>query len=367
MKRRLIFALAAVASMLVVAGCGSSGSSGGGGSDGDLAVTWLYTGPKDDGGFNTSQVQIMEAMGSEPGVETKGIYNVPYSQQSASIVKQAIAGGADVVVDTLGLAAIMTDVCEQSPQVYCYASADPDPQPENSVAYWIEDWQLSYMAGVAAGRTTKSNKIGLIGSYEVPLIMQSANAYQLGCQAVNPKCTTSVVWINSYFDPTKATQAAESLINSGVDVLRNWVDDPSFCQVAARRGVWAIGNFLDFSDVCPKSIVTSTVWDMSDYFKEQARIVQDGEFESTGDEPDFVTVTGKEGGPRLGAFGDFVSEDTKKELEDIQSEMADGEQFIRGPLTDKSGKERLADGETFPPAAYLSEIDWYVEGVNSGG
>jgi basic membrane protein A len=359
-------ALIALAAAVTV-GCGSSTTSSSGGSSGggDLKVTWLYTGPKDDGGFNTSQEEIMEAMAEVPGVETSGIYNIPYSQQASSIVKQAIAGGANVIVDTLGLAEILTEVCEQAPEVNCYASADPSPVPENSVAYFPEDQQLGFMAGIAAGKTTKTNKVGMIGSYDVPLIRAAVNAYALGCQSVNPACTVQAVYLNSYFDPSKDTQASESLINSGVDVIRNWMDDPSFCQVAERRGVWAVGNFFDFSSTCPKSIVTSTLWDMTNYFKEQAEVIQDGKFESTGVKTHFIAVADEKGAPRLGEFGDFVSPELKTELEKVQGEMAGGKQFIVGPVEDTSGKVRLQAGKTFPLQDFLSAFDWYVKGVSS--
>jgi basic membrane protein A len=374
MRTKLAGIALVVLAAAVIAGCGSSsgesssggGDGGGGGGGGDeLKVTWLYTGPKDDGGFNTSQVAIMEAMGEVPGVETNGIYNIPYSQQAASIVKQAIAGGSNVIVDTLGLAEILTEVCEQAPEVKCYASADPAPVPENSVAYYPEDWQLGYMAGIAAGKTTKSNQVGIIGSYDVPLIRAGVNAYALGCQSVNPACKVHAVYLNSYFDPTKDTQATESLINSGVDVIRNWMDDPSFCQVAERRHVWAVANFYDFHETCPNSIITSTLWDMTNYFVEQAEVIKEGKFETTGDKSHFVAISPDEGEPRLGEFGDFVSPELKAELEKVQKEMAGGKEFIVGPVEDTSGKQRLAPGKNFEKQEFLSVFDWYVKGVTA--
>lgn len=359
----------------VVVGCGSSGSGsggsttgstgggGGGGGEGKtLKVTWLYTGPENDGGYNTSQEIAMEAMNAVPGVETSAIYNVPYSQEAASITKQAIANGAEVVVETLGLGEIFTQVCAEAPTVKCYASGTAEPLPENTVMFWPQEWNLAYMAGVAAGKTTKTNKIGLIGSFDVPLIRTGANAFLLGCRSVDPSCTEKVVWINTYFDPSKATQAAETLISSGVDVLRNWVDDPSFCKVAERRGVWAVANFLDFEKTCPKSNITSTVWEFSNYFVEQAELIKEGKFTS---EAYFEVPTGKEGENGLGEFGSFVPQSVKTELEKIQSEMASGKVFVKGPMNDSEGKQRLGPGETFEPIEYLSEWDWYVEGITA--
>jgi basic membrane lipoprotein Med (substrate-binding protein (PBP1-ABC) superfamily) len=358
--------------MLVVAvGCGSSGESSSGAAGGDsgdggakkLKVTWLYTGPKDDGGFNTSQVQVMEAMGKLPGVEVSGIYNIPYSQQAASIVKQAIAGGSNVIVDTLGLAKILTDVCKQAPDVKCFASSDPAPQGDNSRAYWPADWDLGYLAGVAAGLTTKTGKIGFIGSYDVPLLRQGANAYALGCQSVKPDCKVTSVYINAYFDPTKANRASETLIDSGVDVLRNWIDDPGFCQTAEKRGVWAVGNFFDFKGTCPKSTVTSTLWDMTTYLNGWIKQIQEGTFESSGATPDWVQVKNEPGEPRLGEWGDFVPDDVRKKVEEVQQQMMDGKNFLVGPIKDSSGKLRFKEGEEVTDEFAFSKWDWAVEGL----
>jgi basic membrane lipoprotein Med (substrate-binding protein (PBP1-ABC) superfamily) len=362
--------------LVVAIGCGSSdeassgsgsgsgsGSSGGSSSAKTIKVTWLYTGPKDDGGFNTSQVQIMEAMAKQPGVEVNGIYNIPYSQQAASIVKQAIAGGANVIVDTLGLAKILTDVCKQAPDVKCFASSDPAPQGDNVRSYWPADWDLGYLAGVAAGLTTKTGKVGFIGSYDVPLLRQGANAYALGCQSVKPGCKVVSVYINAYFDPTKANRASETLIDSGVDVLRNWIDDPGFCQTAEKRGVWAVGNFFDFKETCPKSIVTSTLWDMTNYMNDWAKKIQNDEFQSSGSQPDWIPVNSKEGEPRLGGFGDFVADDVKAKIEEVQQQMMDGKKFIVGPIKDTKGKLRFKEGEEVSEEFMFSKWDWSVEGV----
>jgi basic membrane protein A len=367
---RMLSCLAVLLALGAVAGCGSSASdsastasSGGDSAGKKLKVTWLYTGPQNDGGFNTSQIQIMDAMGKIPGVTTSGIYDVPYSQQAASIVKQAIAGGANVIVDTLGLAQILTDVCKQAPSVKCYASFDPAKQGANVRAYGPADWDLGYLAGVAAGLMTKSGKIGFIGSYDVPLLRQSANAYALGCQSVKPNCTVSAVYINAYFDPTKAAQSSQTLIDSGVDVLRNWMDDPGFCQVAAKRNVYAVGNFFDFESTCPKSTIVSTLWDMTNYFTDEAKKIQTDTFQSSDATPDVVKVSDKPGAPRLGTWGDFVPEDVRKKVEAIQTEMVAGKRFLVGPISDNKGKLRYKEGEEVPDSVLFAKWDYYVKGV----
>jgi basic membrane lipoprotein Med (substrate-binding protein (PBP1-ABC) superfamily) len=346
------------------AACGSSASNSGGDGSG-LKVTWLYTGPAEDGGFNTANIVAMEAMDKVPGVEIDPIYNMPYSQESTQIVKQAIASGSNVIVDTLGLANLLTDACEQAPQVKCYGSADASEVPENSVAYWTEDWHSGYAAGVAAGLMTESNTVGFIGPTQIPISISAANTFALGCQSVNPECKVRAIYINSYFDPAKAAQAANSLVDAGADVLRNYVDDPSFCQVAEKRGVLAVGQYNDFHETCPNSIITSTFWGLSDYFTEQVKVLQDGKFKGSGDQPVYMPATNSKGGVHLGEWGDFVPQDVRDRVQTVWDEMIDGKRFIVGPIYDQNGVLKVKKGEAPSDNFLFYGWDWFVDGVIS--
>ena len=80
-------------------------------------------------------------------------------------------------------------------------------------------YEGTFVAGVAAGKTTKSNKIGFIGGFPIPDIVGPANALLLGAQSVNPAATCTVVFLNSWFDPAKEKEAATTLISQGCDVI----------------------------------------------------------------------------------------------------------------------------------------------------
>ena len=333
-----------------------------------LNVTWTYTGPENDGGYNVINAVAMDTMGTVPGVKVNGIFEVPYSDEASQIIRQAIASGAQVIVDTVGLGALLTDVCaENLDKVYCYSGADAGPQPANSASWWLPDWDLGWAAGVAAGLMTKSNIIGAVVPYEIPIAVQGLNAYVLGCQSVNPDCVLKVVYMNSYFDPPAATKAAKTLVNAGADVLRNHTDDASFCKVAAEEGVYAVGEYNDFASACPDSIITSTVWDFQDYMVEEARQIQAGEFTSTGDSgfPEITPLKGADGGPRLGTFGAFVPADVKAQVEAVFAEMVAGKNFFVGPIYDQEGKERVAAGVELEDKFLFHDWDWYVKGVTA--
>jgi basic membrane lipoprotein Med (substrate-binding protein (PBP1-ABC) superfamily) len=373
-----VTAIVAMAFAAVTAACGSSSSSvavsnpttsdsSTSSAAKPLKVTWTYTGPEKDGGYNEINEVAMNAMGTLPGVTVQGIYNVPYSDQATQIVKQAIASGSNVIVDTVGLGKLLTDVCKQNPQVKCFSGADAETQAANAVSWWPRDWDLAYVAGVAAGLTTKSNVVGMVVPYKIPIAVQEINAYTLGCQSVDPSCTTKVVFTNNYFDPSAATQASQTLISAGADVLRNVTDDPSFCKVAETAKVWAVGEYNDFSSQCPGSIITSTVWDFSNYMKAQAVAIQNGTFKGTGSSPTFLPLSTKAGDPRLGTFGSFVSPDVKAKINKAYQDIMGGKNPFVGPITDQQGAVRVPAGKSLSDTFLFSGWNWYVKGVTTSG
>jgi basic membrane protein A and related proteins len=325
----------------------------------------MYTGPVDDGGYNLSQEALMNAVARMPNVSVKGIYNVPYTSQASNEIKLAIAQGYNVFVDTLGLGNLLTSVCKQNPQVACFSAADPTTQPPNSRSIWTQDWNFNYIAGVAAGLMTKSNVIGMVGSFKIPIVQMAANTYLLGCQSVDPKCKERVIFTNTYFDPSSAAQAANTLVDAGADVLRSWTDDPAFCEVAQKRGVYAVGEFYDFHKTCPKSEITSLVWDMSDYFKQQTHNIQTGTFHGSGSNPDLIPLGDHPGVPHLGTWGSFVPGAVKAKVLKVLATIMSGKPVITGPIRDQSGKLRFGPG-VHPPVPFMfSKWTWYVQGLST--
>jgi len=376
MRKTALFG-AAVSMAATLAACGSSSanrassssaastSGKSSGAPASIKATWTYTGPQNDGGYNTSQELAMNAMSTVPHVTASGIYNLPYSSAATAAINEAIAKGSNMIVDTMGLGSLLTDACKQHPNVYCYSGGDASPQPSNSVSWWLQDWKFGYIAGVAAGLMTKTNVLGYVAPSQYPGDVLDINAYALGCQSVDPKCTVKVIFDNSYFNPPADTQATETLISSGADVIRNWVDDPSFCKVAAADHVYAVGNFNDFHSACASSVITSTVWNFSNYFKQQASAILAGKFHGSGSNPVFVPVTNNPGGPHLGTFGSFVPASVKSRVLSVWSTLVAGKNPIVGPIRDQSGSLKFSAGQTVSPMFMFTQWNWFVKGVTA--
>ena len=126
-------------------------------------------------------------------------------------------------------------------------------QTDNLRSYDSRSYMGAYMAGIIAGKMTKSNILGVVGSIPVPEVVRNINAYTLGAQSVYPKVKTKVVWVGSWFDPPKETEAAQSLINGGADVLLQNTDSTAVLQTAERNKKYAFGWDSDMSKFAPNA------------------------------------------------------------------------------------------------------------------
>ena len=113
-------------------------------------------------------------------------------------------------------------------------------------------YEGAYMAGVIAGGMTKTNTLGVVGSIPIPEVIRNINSFTLGAQSVNPKVKTKVVWVNEWFDPPKETEAAQSLINGGADVLMQNTDSSAVLQTAEKAGKYAFGWDSDMTAYAPE-------------------------------------------------------------------------------------------------------------------
>jgi basic membrane protein A len=368
---RLLAGAAIGAILLGIGGCGSTSSSRSNATNVSSAasaqksvkVNWLYIGPKNDGGYNKSLEPSMYAMAAvDPGrASASGIYGVPVSNQATQITKEAIAGGANVMVDTLGLSSLFTSACGASPHVACFTAVNPGKQLPNVRSYWLDEWNLEYPAGVAAGLMTKTGVLGFITAAKIPLTTSAINEWLLGCQSVRPDCKVRVVYTNNYYDPPAVAQAANTLVSSGADVIRAYTTDSSYCVVAQQRGVYAVADYVTEASVCPKANIVSTVYDFTNYFAQQTKEILAGTWKGGG--TDYIGVASSPGAPHIGGWGSFVPSSVRKRVEDVYASILAGKQVIVGPIYDQQGKLRVAAGVHPSPAFMQYSWGWYVKGV----
>jgi basic membrane lipoprotein Med (substrate-binding protein (PBP1-ABC) superfamily) len=140
---------------------------------------------------------------------------------------------------------------------------------------WIHE--PSYLTGMIAGASTKSNLIGMVGGYAIPEVNRLMNAFMEGARSVNPDVHFMVSFINSWYDPPKAKESAFAMIDAGADIL--YAERFGVSDAAKERGVKAIGNVIDTSADYPGTILASALWHMEPTIDRAVAAVKAGAFE----------------------------------------------------------------------------------------
>ena len=99
-----------------------------------------------------------------------------------------------------------------------------------------------YLAGIAAGKATKTNKLGYVYAFPIPQTIANINAFELGAQSVNPTAQTYVVNTSNWCDPAKQAEAAKSLLAQGVDVITQHQDCTATITKAAEEAGKMVGR-----------------------------------------------------------------------------------------------------------------------------
>ena len=214
------------------------------------------------------------------------------------------------------------------------------------------------MAGVIAGKMTKSNTLGVVGSVPIPEVVRNINSFTLGAQSSNPKIKTKVVWVNEWFNPGKETEAATSLINGGADVLLQNTDSTAVLQTADKNGKYAFGWDSDMSSFATKAHLASCIANWGGYYKKAIKDVMDNTWKTD------RTVWGvKEGQNDLVKVADGVPDDVKKKVEEIKAGMKAGTfEVFTGPIVDNKGKEQLAK-DAKADQEWKDKVAFLVKGV----
>lgn len=190
-------------------------------------------------------------------------------------------------------------------------------------------------------------------------MIRDINAIQLALDKYNPGTEIKVVWVNTWFDPGKEADAANALIDQGVDVIFQHTDSPAPIQAAERRGVYSVGYASDMQHFGPKAVLTSIVNDWGPHYTKSAEAVMAGNWKSEdfwgGLAQDSISLP----------ISDLVPADVKTEAEAIIASIKSGEFHpFTGPIKDQAGEVRIAEGET-ASIKDLASMNYYVEGVKA--
>lgn len=324
-----------------------------------LNIGFVYISPIGDAGWTTqhdlARKEMEKALGNK--ITTRYVENVPESADAERVIRDLAQTGSKLVITTsFGYMNPTLKVAKQFPDVKFihltgYKTA---PNVANTNARFYEG---RYLAGVLAGKMSKTHVAGYVAAFPIPEVLQGVNAFTRGMRSVDPKAEVKVVWVNSWFDPGKERDAAITLIGQGADVVTHHTDSTAVVQAAEEKGKYAIAYHSDMKKYGPKAQLAAVTHHWGEYYTKQAKAVLDGTWKSSS------TWGGiKDGMVKLEGINAAVPADVKQFVLAREKDLVAGKlNPFSAPIKDNDGKVRLEKGVLDDAA--LTKMDYFVEGV----
>jgi len=332
-----------------------------------LVVGVIYVGPRDDYGYNQAQAQAAAAVKKLPGVTLVEQEKVPETtdvqKTMGSMIEQ---DGATLLFPTsFGyFDPHILRMAEKYPKVrfaHCGGLWTEGKHPKHVGSYFGYIDECQYLNGIVAGHASKSKKLGFIAAKPIPQVLRNINAFTMGARSVDPRITTTLIVTGDWSLPVKEAEAAQSLIDQGVDVLTCHVDSPKVVvETAERRGIFVCGYHADQAKLAPKGYLTGAEWNWTTPYTTHVKDAMAGK-------PlvNFLRGGLKDGFVKASPYGKAVSETGRKNADGVKAQMMKGDYVIfKGPLKDNTGKTVIDQGVSQKQTdVVLEQMSYLVEGV----
>jgi basic membrane protein A len=292
-------------------------------------------------------------------VVTRYVENVAEGADAERVIREMARDGVDLIITpSFGYMEPTLKVAAEFPQVR-FESITGYKRAPNVATANARYYEGRYLAGVAAGRVSKSHIAGYVAGFPIPEVLQGINAFTLGMRSVRPDAQVKVIWLNAWFDPAREREAAMTLMNQQADVLAFHTGSNAVMVAAQERGRWAVAYHSDMRDVGPQAQLLAVTHHWGDYYTRRVRELMQGQWTSTD-----VWGGVREGMVKVQAFGKDVPAAVQREVLSRRDDIAAGRLHpFQGPLIDQNGKTVLPAGEVLSDARILG-MDYLVAGVS---
>ena len=368
MKRFLSLVLAALM-LLSLAACGNEPGPQGGTPDSTTAsglpaltketikVGFLYGSAVGDEGYTYCHDLGRKAL-EEMGIATAYVENVPETEECEKYCRDLIeVQGCNVIYGiSFGMMEYISNVADEYPNVY-FNHATGYITKNNMATYMGRMYEVQYLAGIAAGLRTETNKIGFVTTFPIPECVRQVNSLTLGVRSVNPDATVSLKWTSSWFDPATETASAKDLLNSGVDIMCAYCDTMNPQIAAAEAGKWVLGCSSSGYSKCPDNYLTAPLYNYANFYTANVQEILAGTWTGTNQ---WLGI--KDGVVELDKLTN-CAEGTEEAVKAARDAIVNGTLSVwAGTIKDNTGVVRVEEGATLTDADLLS-LDWLVDGV----
>jgi len=322
-------------------------------------IGFIYVGPRMDYGYNYSMDQGRAYVEQTLKVKTMSQENVAESADVTRVMEKMIRAGCEIVFPTsYGYLDYAIELGKKYPKV-AFLHAGGLKTAGNVGTYFANSDDAMYLAGMAAGGTTKTKKLGFVAAFPIPQVLRSINAFTLGAQSVSPEATTRVVWTGGWLNPAKEAEAANGLADAGVDVIGEQIDSPiTLAKTAQTRGIYVVGKDVNVQKFAEKAYLTGASWDWGPMMAGLVRDIWAGTWK-----PAHVRGDIKDGAVKLDPLGEAVPAAIRDRIGAAEADIKTGKRVVwQGPLTKQDGSAAAASGQAMSMES-VETMSYLLKGV----
>jgi basic membrane protein A len=328
-----------------------------------LKIGFVYVAPVTDAGWVRQHEEGRKAVEAALGgkVKTTFVENVPEGADAERVIRDlAQQGNRLIFTPSFGYMEPTLKVARDFPDVK-FESVTGYKAAANVATANARYYEGRYLAGIAAGRMTKTSIAGYVAGFPIPEVLQGINAFTLGMRSVNPNAKVIVVWLNEWFDPPKERDAAMALFNQNADVVAFHTGSTAVMAAAQERGKMAVAYHSDMRKIAPDAQIVAVTHQWGSYYTQRARAVLDGSWKSGN-----VWGGVKDGMIRVGDFGSKVPKAVQQEVLARQQDVASGKlqpfRAVAADVRDNEGRVVIAKGAQLDDEQIL-KMNWLADGV----
>jgi len=324
-----------------------------------LKVGFVYVSPVGDAGWtaqhNAGREQMAKALG--PRVSTTLVEKVPEGADAERVIRDLAQQGHKLIFTTsFGYMNPTLKVADEFKGVNFEHATGYKTAP-NVNTYNARFYEGRYLAGMIAGRMSKTGTLGYVAAFPIPEVLQGINAFVLGARAVNPKVQLRVVWISTWYDPGKERDAANTLMGQGADVITHHTDSTAVVAAAEEKKKMAVAYHSNMAKFGPTAQLVAVTHHWGNYYTHRAQAALDNTWKVA---PVWGGIS--EGFIKLEGYSDKLPKELVEAVKARESELISGKFHpFTGPIKSQDGKEILASGPMSNDQ--LQTMNYYVEGV----
>ncbi|SEL35503.1 basic membrane protein A [Butyrivibrio sp. ob235] len=325
-----------------------------------IVVGALFIDGVDDRGWSESHYNGLKNACDNLGIALEVEENVSETLEDAEpAIDRLVGKGCSVIFLTSdGYDEKLYPVIQNYPDIEFY-TVSPDSSPENVTTYFGRIYQIRFLAGILAGRMTKSNIIGYVAGQKSCQVNRGINAFALGARSVNPDVVVKVRFINSWTDAEKEKELATKLIEEdGADLITYHASIHTAVDAAEEHSAYSIGynnNGTDYSE----KYLASVNFNWGNLYKTLLHDFFNGDM-----------YPGKYywhgvvyGTVEMKTYSKVIPEEVIKEIDDRKEKLINVQDVFYGDLYSNDGTKKCSKGQRISDDALFRRMDWFVEGV----